>query len=140
MTRPQDHAARLRAAKIIHASLLLSVLLTVGVFGLVQQTASLRLPPEAGRVLIYVALGLAVLMLGAAGTLSQRVAPWSPGENESTWWRSRLSRLIVLWSVIEGVSLSGAVAWLLTGHWVPLMVVAAGILALFYNRPGRLLE
>ncbi len=88
------------------------------------------------RVVAALELGLAVVV---AQVMKTRIARLDPSGDRDAWWMSHAGRVLIVWAMIEGSAVLGAVFWFLTGDGVILAGVSAVALALLVmNRPARL--
>jgi hypothetical protein len=128
-----------RAARILHASLVLGVILVGVVFFFVLRT----IPPSFPRasILSFVTAGLGLGNLAAALALFRSKIPRrSADQTPDDYWTSAEARgiAIVTWAIIEGGGLVAWVGYLLTGTPVPAGVGVLAIAALILVRPSRL--
>jgi hypothetical protein len=140
MTTPLTPQARLRAAKIIHGSLMAGVIVFVLVTAWVHRVAPPLVQGDFVRVLRYVGLALFV---GAAGLLRVFPRPDSSptsGQSPDQWWAASLARLIMRWALMEGAALFNAVVWFIGRERIVLVPVGLALLVLFVLRPSRSLE
>jgi hypothetical protein len=129
------------SARIIHAALVVGVL----TFWLVAWTIgrSSAVPAEAlpDRKVLYVALTLvSAFLFGGAMFTVARLGPLRPGISQDEWWRANLGKAIVIWSLVEGPSLLGLVAYTLTRDFRTLIATFIGLLFFSSTRPSRLIE
>ena len=139
MTVPVRPEARLRSAKIIHGSLMAGIVTFLLVTAWLHKTSSPLLGPSGSGT--FAIVGIVVL---AAVLLVLRVLP-SPDAVPAVMqtpaqWGTTFQRMIVRWAVTEGASLANAVMWFVTRDRVSLGAALAGLIVLFFLRPGRDLE
>ena len=140
MTSPATSEARMRIAKIIHASLMAGVTLFLLVTAWLHRVTPLDAVPVSGPLLTDVGLGIL-----AAALLSLRFLPEpdpapAPGQTADQWWMTSQSRLIVRWAVVDGACMVNAVLWYLSRDRVSLAAAIAGLAVLLSLRPSRYLE
>ena len=98
--------------------------------------------PLLGGVTI---LDLAALLVAAPAALlilliRQRLPARVTGQSPDEWWRRHLSRAILLWGLLEGLALLGAVSLFASRRVLGFGVLAAGALAgLLLLTPARLM-
>ena len=123
-----------KSIRLIHLSLLAGVLLFLAVSLFVRSGSPVdgdsRLP------LVLLAASLPPLLLSLV--LKSRIPPRRAAESADAWWQAHYTRAVIVWSLIEGASLLGVVAFWLTGQSLPLAATAAGILLFGLTAPGRL--
>ena len=140
MTSPATSEARMRIAKIIHASLMAGVTLFLLVTAWLHRVTPLGALPVSGPLLTDVGLGIL-----AAALLSLRFLPEpdpapAPGQTADQWWMTSQSRLSVRWAVVDGACMVDAVLWYLSRDRVSLAAAIAGLAVLLSLRPSRYLE
>lgn len=131
-----------RTARILHAALFAGTV--VALVALASLRTAAAAPPVAvpeGAVTLIRAL---VLTLAAGGTLGLRVVrrtlPHPPAPRAADeWWTANLGRAVALWAFPDGVGVTGAVAYFLTGDALVFALAAGWALAMFViYAPGRL--
>ena len=140
MTSPATPEARMRIAKIIHASLMTGVMLFLLATAWLHRVTPPGAVPVSGPLLTDVGLGILV-----AALLSLRFLPGpdpapAPGQAPDQWWMTSQFRLIVRWAVVDGACLVNAVLWYLRRDRVSLAAALAGLAVLLALRPSRYLE
>jgi len=140
MTSLATSEARMRIAKIIHASLMAGVTLFLLVTAWLHRVTPLDAVRVSGPLLTDVGLGIL-----AAALLSLRFLPEpdpapAPGQAPDQWWMTSQSRLIVRWAVVDGACMVNVVLWYLSRDRVSLLAAIAGLAILFALRPSRYLE
>ena len=140
MTSPATPEARMRIAKVIHASLMTGVTLLLLATAWLHRVTPPGAVPVSGSLLTDVGLGILV-----AGLLSLRFLPGpdpapAPGQTADQRWMTSQSRLIVRWAVVDGACMVDAVLWYLSRDRVSLAAAIAGLAVLLSLRPSRYLE
>jgi hypothetical protein len=93
------------------------------------------------RRVLYVVLFLAGgALFGAAAFTANRLPPRAGGESPEGWWSRSLPRVVLVWALVEGPTLLGIVAYLLTRDFRTLVATIAGLLLFGHYSPGRLQE
>jgi hypothetical protein len=125
-----------RAARIVFLAFLAGPLLFTGV--------ALALLPahqvSSDPILLYIPFALAAVLFTGALVIRTRIPPAPPGAAGDEWWRINLSRVTILWAMLEGPSLFGAAMYLTLGNLLPLMVTAVGVVLLLLHAPDRIAE
>jgi hypothetical protein len=123
-----------RTARILHAALFAGTVVALVVLASLRSAAAV--PPVSlpeGAVTLVRAL---VLVLAAGGTLGLRVVrrtlPDPPAPRAvDEWWTANLGRAVALWAFPDGVGVTGAVAYFLTGDGLVFALAAGWALAMF---------
>ncbi len=132
--------ARVRIARIIHASLMTAVTLFLLVTAWVHRVTPPIALPVPGPLLRDVGLGFLVATLLALRLLPGPDAAPAPGQAPDQWRMISQSRLIVRWAVVEGACLVNAVIWYISRDRVSLAAAVASLVVLLALRPSRYLE
>jgi hypothetical protein len=85
---------------------------------------------------LYAVFGVAAVMFAGALLLSSRLPHDTP--DLDSWWRDNIGRALLIWVMIEGPALLGAVAYLLSRDLTALLVPAVGLVLLVLLGPGKL--
>jgi hypothetical protein len=128
-------------AVIVHAALILGIVM----FGVVAHLAGTALPPlrvalPGGDALHLWLLLIGLVPFGASIALARRLPAPLPGATRDDWWRANLGRAVLIWALIEGSTLLGLVAYLLTRNTRVLLVSVVGLLLFATFRPSRLAQ
>ena len=141
MSRIDAPSAPERVFPILHRTLVFGVALTVVVLGVVRTRVALDPPADLTPLIRLMALVLLVGGYLAMRVVRARITPFGAGTDRSTWWVQESGKVVLVWAIAEGVAMTGAICWFLTGDLVILIgVVGAALAVLVMNRPGRLLE
>ena len=128
-------------ARIIHAGLVVGVTLFCAMSWYIGSRTSLPISAVPDRRVLYLGLFLvSALLFGAAMYTAGRLTPPTIGTSQDDWWRSNLSRAILVWTLIEAPTLLGTVAYLLTHDFRTLIATFTGLLFFVNYRPSRLAE
>jgi hypothetical protein len=109
-----------------------SVVLTTTIMALIPIPAA-----EISPLFLYAVFGVAAVTFAGALVISTRL-PHPPGQKPDAWWEVNLARAIMIWAMLEGPSLLGAIAYLLTRNYTALVVPATGLFLFVILGPGRL--
>ncbi len=120
-----------RTARLLHLALMGSVTGISVTLALLPASAASLAP-----LFLYAVFGVAAIMFAGALVLSSRLT--SGGRDVGLWWRENLGRALVMWAMIEGPSLLGAVAYLLSRDLTALFIPAVGLVLLMHLGPARL--
>jgi hypothetical protein len=136
MTSPQTAVPQTRAIRLIHASMVASVVIfvLVGHFAL---RSSMHLAQFRANV-IAIFLCLALVGCGVAGFLRGRVPRRSNDESADAFWIRAAAPTIVFWAAAEGPSLFGVAIYLVTGSRLGLGIAGLGVLILLLGNPASL--
>ncbi|MEO8030828.1 MAG: hypothetical protein ABI765_08265 [Gemmatimonadota bacterium] len=121
-------------ARIVHAAMAGSILIFGGLSYVLQQSQPRTSLPS---FVVYMPLVLGAAMFAGALMIRTRLLEDGPTDLQQ-WWRSNLSRAVLLWSLFEGPALFGAAIYLASGQAVALGATAAGFILLVLNSPDRL--
>lgn len=121
-----------KTARVLHLALMGSVVLTTLVLALVPIQAA-GIPP----LFLYAVFGVAAVLFAGALVISTRL-PRQPGQTLDDWWTQNLPRAIMMWAMLEGPSLLGAVAFLLSRDFTALIIPATGLVLFMLLGPARL--
>lgn len=86
---------------------------------------------------LYAIFGIAALFFAGALVITTRL-PREGSQSPDAWWSQNLPRALVIWSMLEGPSLLGAVGYLLTRDFTALIIPAVGLFLFFLHSPARL--
>jgi hypothetical protein len=92
---------------------------------------------ENASIFLYAVFGIAAVFFAGALVISQRL-PRERGTTADDWWRQNLTGALVIWSMIEGPSMLGAIGFLLTRDYTALLVPVTGLFLFILLAPGRL--
>ena len=97
-------------------------------------------PTDVPRYIFWV-VGIAVTAghLMVMRVIRGRIPEYTRSMDRAEWWRAALPSAVLIWGVAEGMALIGAVLWFVTGDAALLFLVAVGVFALLWNRPGSLI-
>lgn len=127
------------SARIVHAALFLSVVIFLGVSWFIGLNLSVPTTALPDRKALYAALFVvSAALFAAALVIGARIAPLGPGISQDDWWRANLSRVVVIWALVEAPALLGTVAYLLTKDFRTLIATFTGLLLFMHYRPSRL--
>lgn len=130
-----------RVFPMLHRILVFGVALTVVVLGVVRTTVSLDPPADLTPLLRLAALALLVGGYVMMRVVRARITPLGAGADRRSWWVQESGKIVLVWAIAEGIAMTGAICWFLTGDLVMLIgVVGAALAVLVMNRPGRLME
>ena len=133
MTRTEA-APDSRSIRIVHAALIAGVVLFLVVALVVRRGVE----PPAGpplHLFLFAAAGPVLLL---ALVMRSRIPVRSAAQPLDAWWREHYAQAIVVWSLIEGASFLGIVAFWLTGRAAPLAATGVGLLLFLATSPRRL--
>jgi hypothetical protein len=129
---PNLTASPARTARLIHFALMGSVTMASLVLALLPaQTA------PVSPLFLYAVFGVAAVLFAGALVISTRL-PHEGNPAPDPWWSQNLPRAIMVWALLEGPSLLGAVAFMLTRNAATLIVPAIGLVLLVILGPSRL--
>ncbi|HWA16968.1 MAG TPA: hypothetical protein VG817_11070 [Gemmatimonadales bacterium] len=119
-------------ARILHLALLSAMVLA---------TLVLSAAPIPGAsispLFLYAVFGVAAVLFGGAMVIAARL-PRDGTTSSDAWWSQNLSRAVVVWALLEGPSLLGAIAFLLSRDFTALVIPAAGVILFLLHSPSRL--
>lgn len=121
-------------ARIVYLSLVASVLVFTGVATVVRGIQPWEIPPS----LVYAPFVVGAVLFGAALACRGRLTQLGQGISEEEWWRANLPRAILVWGLLEGGALFGAVLCFSSRSYLPLAVTGCGLLLLVLTAPSRL--
>lgn len=119
-------------ARILHLALMSSVVLATFVMSVIPIPGSSLAP-----LFLYAVFGVAAVLFAGALVISTRL-PRTASQSTDDWWTQNLPRAIVIWAMLEGPSLLGAIAFLLSRDYTALVVPATGLVLFFVLGPARL--
>jgi hypothetical protein len=119
-------------ARILHLALMSSLVLSSVVLSLVPLAPSLPSP-----LFLYAIFGIAAVFFAGAMVISTRL-PREGASRGDGWWSQNLPRALVIWSMIEGPSMLGAVGFMLTRDITALIIPGVGLLLFVILGPSRL--
>lgn len=129
------------SARVVHGALVLAILLFLVVAWWVGRRYSLphtELPER--RVLYTVLFVVGGALFGAAAFTANRLPHRAAGEPAERWWERSLPRVVLVWALVEGPTLLGVLAYLLTRDFRTLIATVAGLLLFGHYSPRRLQE
>jgi len=137
---PADAISPSIRARIIHGALVLGILMFGAVaFAIRDRSIAAEALPD--RRVLYVALALvSAIMFGAAAFSTGRLPAPAPGASEDDWWNANLGRVLVSWCLVEGPTVLGLVAFMLTHDFRTLLAPFIGLLLFANYHPRRLIE
>lgn len=118
-------------ARLLHLALMGSIIFTSLLLAVVPMGTSTVAP-----LFLYAVFGVAAVMFAGALMLSSRLP--RTDTDPDRWWKQNIGRALLLWAMIEGPSMLGAVAFLLTRDITALVVPAIGLALMVLLGPGRL--
>ena len=124
-------ASPARTARLLHVALMGSV---IG-----SSLLLAFLPVSGGSIaplFLYAVFGVAAVMFAGALLLSSRLP--HNDRNLDSWWQENIGRALLIWAMVEGPALLGAVAYLLSRDITALLVPAVGLALLVLLGPGKL--
>jgi hypothetical protein len=121
-----------QTARILHLALMASLVLSSVVLSLVPLAPSLPSP-----LFLYAVFAIAAVFFAGALVISTRL-PREGSAQRDAWWSQNLPRALVIWSMIEGPSMLGAVAFMLTRDFTALIIPGVGLLLFVILGPNRL--
>jgi hypothetical protein len=137
MTAPASAQSPAQAARLIHASLCLGVLLFAGVTQFVTRPSMAdhaALSPTAVRALLATALGACVVAL-----LLRRRVPSRPRDvSADQYWTTAASPALVAWAPLEAASIGAVYLYGRTGSGLALAVAGVAWLLLVALNPWSL--
>jgi hypothetical protein len=137
MTAPTSAPSPAQAARLIHASLCLGVLLFAGVSHFVTRpsmAAQASLSPTMTRTLLAAALGACIIAL-----LLRRRVPSRPRDvSADLYWTTAASPALVAWAPLEAASLAAVYLYGRTGSASALAVAGVAWLLLVALNPWSL--
>lgn len=90
-------------------------------------------------LLDYLAIVAGSTALVFAGRLRQAIGCRRSGQQAEAWWGENAGKALLLWAVLEGAALAGAIVVFATGHVAVYTVLVTFVLAgLVLTSPGRL--
>lgn len=128
-----------RVVRILHTALLSGLLLCGAILYLVRRLQ----PPSVGGLpivnLVFALVSVALLVI-ALGAVRPKVPDRRSEQDSAAYWSDAgsLGIALVLWSMIEGAGLVGAVGHFLTGGIAPAVAFALALATLAMLGPGRL--
>ena len=127
-----------RLARLIHVALLASMLAIGAIFVAMRMMVPMG-PTDVPRYIFWV-VGVAVTAghLMVMRVIRGRIPEYKRSMDRADWWRVAFPPAVLIWALAVGMALIGTVLWFVTGDAALLFVVAAGLIALLWNRPGSL--
>jgi hypothetical protein len=119
-------------ARILHLALMSSVVLATLVMSVIPIPGSSLAP-----LFLYAVFGVAAVLFAGALVISTRL-PRTPSQGKDDWWTQNLPRAIVIWAMLEGPSLLGSIAFLLSRDYTALVVPITGLVLFVVLGPARL--
>jgi hypothetical protein len=127
------------SARVIHAGLVLGILFFLAIAWWVGHRYSLPSAVLPERRVLYVVLFFVTgVLFGGAVFAANRLPPHAPGEPSERWWERSLPSVVLVWALVEGPTLLGIAAYLLTRDFRVLIATAAGLLLFGHYSPSRL--
>lgn len=93
--------------------------------------------PRLQQLLIYLAFGFGAMGCASSLILASRL-PREELRAAEAWWDAHFGEVMVLWVLLDGAAVFGAVAHFLSGSALPLVVTAVAMLLLVLQAPQRL--
>jgi hypothetical protein len=121
-----------QTARILHLALMSSLVLSSVVLSLVPLTPSMPSP-----LFLYAIFGIAAVFFAGAMVISTRL-PREGATRGDPWWGQNLPRALVIWAMLEGPSMLGAVGFMLTRDITALIIPGIGLLLFVILGPSRL--
>lgn len=118
-------------ARLLHFALMGSVIGSSLLLAVLPVSGSPIAP-----LFLYAVFGVAAVMFAGALLLSTRLP--HDDHNLDNWWRDNIGRALLVWAMIEGPALLGAVAYLLSRDITALLVPAIGLALLVLLGPAKL--
>jgi len=137
MTAPASAQSPAQAARLIHASLCLGVLLFAGVTHFVTRPSmadQVALSPNLVRTILAAALGACVVAL----ILRRRVPPRPRDVSADLYWTTAASPALVVWAPLEAASIAAVYVYGRTGSAAALAVAIVAWLLLVALNPWSL--
>jgi hypothetical protein len=123
-------------ARLLHLALISGVVLMTAIFLLLPRPSA----PVPNPILLYATFGIGAVMFAGALVIANQLPRDSATRDADEWWRANLGRAVVVWAMLEGPALLGAVVHFLTGSLLPLLVTGSGIAFFLLTAPERLRE
>lgn len=122
-------------ARIIHLAML---------SGVVVLALGLSLVPvpqveDGVPLFLYATFGVGAVMFAGAMVIASRLPRDGAARDPEGWWRQNLPRAVVVWAMLDGPSILGALVRFLTGSYLPLVVTGVGVVLFLLLAPSRLI-
>ncbi|HEU4700340.1 MAG TPA: hypothetical protein VFS40_14245 [Gemmatimonadales bacterium] len=136
--RPPRRGSPSLSARLVHGAIVAGVLVFFILAGVVGERAGRPAWAVPERKVLYLLLFAVTVGMFAAATFFAGRLPPRGAEPEDVWWRRALPRVVLVWALVEGPTLLGVVAYLLTRDFRTLIATLAGLVLFFHFSPGRL--
>ncbi len=127
--------SRQATARLVHLALVTGiVLLTVVCAVLLPHRA---VEPRLQQLLVYLAFGFGAVGCAASLILASRL-PREELRAAEAWWDAHFGEVMIIWALLDGPAVFGAVAHFLSGSALPLVVTAVALALFVLQSPWRL--
>lgn len=131
-----------RTGRILFAATVVSALSVTGVLGALRANVAgtLTSPPSLPPAILR---GVAIALLAGATVVLRLVRATLPpgGRDLDAWWKGNVGKAVAIWALMDGAAIMGAVAFLLSGDVLVLVLAVGWAVAMFMRHaPGRLTD
>lgn len=126
---------RQATARIVHLALVTGIVLLTVVLAVLPPPATVE--PRLQQLLVYLAFGFGALGCAASLILASRL-PREELRAAEAWWDAHFGEVMIIWVLLDGPAVFGAVAHFLSGSALPLVVTAVALLLFVLQAPRRL--
>lgn len=126
---------RQATARIVHLALIAGIVALTAVLALLPPSAAVE--PRLQQLLVYLAFGFGAVGCAASLILASRL-PREELRAAEPWWDAHFGEVLIIWVLLDGPAVFGAVAHFLSGSPLPLVVTAVALLLFVLQAPQRL--
>ena len=126
---------RQAAARIVHMALIAGIVVLTVVLAVLPMPAAVQ--PRLQVLLVYLAFGFGAVGCAASLLLASRL-PREELRAAEAWWDAHFGEVMIIWVLLDGPAVFGAVAHFLSGSPLPLVVTAVALLLFVLQAPQRL--
>jgi hypothetical protein len=126
---------RQASARIVHMALIAGIVVLTAVLAVLPMPAGVQ--PRLQQLLVYLAFGFGAIGCTASLLLASRL-PREELRAAEAWWDAHFGEVLIIWVLLDGPAVFGAVAHFLSGSPLPLVVTAVALLLFVLQAPQRL--
>lgn len=127
------------AARVVYAGIFASTIIVSA--GALVVRGTLGPLGWSMHLLDYVAIVAGSTALALAGRRRQAIGGRRSGQTDDDWWDANAGKAMLVWAVLEGAALAGAIVLFATGHVTVFAVLVTLVLSgLVLTSPGRLAQ